>query len=138
MHRFIVGAVGLIDHEDGNGLNNQRSNLRIATKAQNTANSDVSDRSESGVKNVRWNKANRKWIAYAKVDQRCIHLGSFVDLKEAAYAAHVASVLLFGEFANCNRDSSTGLDVVQRRAIDEQIAKRIRVRFPQRDVSGCM
>lgn len=54
LHRVIMGdPEGLtVDHRDGNGLNNTRSNLRSATKAQNNRNQRVTPRNTSGVKGV--------------------------------------------------------------------------------------
>jgi hypothetical protein len=89
----------LVDHKDGNGLNNARSNLRLATNAQNTINSRRSSRNKSGYKGVSWNKENHKWYAYIKINGRNKHLGTF-DTPEDAYAVYCAAAIEHhGEFA---------------------------------------
>ena len=53
MHIAIMGASG-IDHRDGDGLNNQKSNLRRATPGQNAANKRTPSTNTSGLKGVWW------------------------------------------------------------------------------------
>jgi len=65
MHRIIMermnpGFKGEIDHVDRNGLNNQYSNLRIATRSQNQANRKLNENNNSGYKGVHWNQAMNK------------------------------------------------------------------------------
>jgi hypothetical protein len=62
MHRLIMGAPDrlTVDHIDGDGLNNTRSNLRLATDSQNGGNMRVV-KSSSGFKGVSWNGTS--WVA---------------------------------------------------------------------------
>ncbi len=103
MHRFILGINDssiLIDHRDGNGLNNQKSNLRIATISQNTANRKNSKNKYLGVNkriqdgNIRWRATCKKnGIAYCK---------NFKTEEEAALAYNEMAEALHGEFAKLN------------------------------------
>jgi hypothetical protein len=98
MHRVIMGDPdGLyIDHIDCDGINNQRSNLRLATHAENLRNQRIGKNNTSGFKGV--TKARSKWRAEIKANGIRYNLGHF-DMPEAAYAAYVAaSAVLHGEF----------------------------------------
>ena len=100
LHRFILGVPdGVdVDHIDRNGLNNRRSNLRAATRAQNARNCRLCVVNSSGFKGVSWHKANKKWCANISVHGRKKYIGSFTS-KEAAYDAYcAASRDLHGEF----------------------------------------
>jgi len=89
-----------VDHKDGNGLNNTRGNLRLATREQNMANRRKHSNNTSGFKGVCWHKHKGKWQAQISVSGTIIHLGRFTS-KEAAYAAYCdAAEKYHGEFAN--------------------------------------
>lgn len=106
MHRLILGITDpkiQVDHKDGNGLNNQRSNLRIATHAENMFNRSSSKNSTSSYLGVSWNTANRRWLAAIKRNGITTHLGSFKDEKLAALAYNKASLEMTGEFARLNK-----------------------------------
>ena len=108
LHRVILArmldrdlmAGEQVDHIDGNGLNNTRPNLRLATNAQNGANRRKSSNNTSGLKGVHWNKYAGKWRARIKVGGTIIHLGYFTDKDEAHAAYNAAAKKHFGEFAN--------------------------------------
>lgn len=106
MHRVILGLgygdPQLTDHVDGNGLNNTRANLRIATHAENSHNYKRPRTNRSGFKGVSWSKAHRKWRAQIKVNGKDIHLGYFRSPVEAARAYDVAALKYHGEFARTN------------------------------------
>ena len=104
MHRLIMNAPPgtVVDHIDGNGLNNRRCNLRICTQKQNSRNSAPSRHSSSRFKGVYYCKRTRKWIATIGYNGRTIHLGSFDDEIEAARAYDRKARELFGEFAYLN------------------------------------
>jgi hypothetical protein len=98
MHRVIMGDPdGLyIDHIDGNGINNQRLNLRLATHAENLRNQRIGKNNTSGFKGV--TKSRSKWRAGIRANYIKYNLGCF-DTPEAAHAAYVAaSAVLHGEF----------------------------------------
>lgn len=102
LHRDVLGAtpVQRVDHRDGNGLNCRRSNLRIATVAQNGMNMRLPKHNTSGYKGVR--KRGIRWQAYIKLDQRQLCLGRFDSAVEAAIAYNIRASELFGEFALLN------------------------------------
>lgn len=90
----------LVDHIDGNGLNNTRDNLRLATNSQNLFNRGKSVNNKSGYKGVSKIKNREKWIAQIAINGRNMNLGSF-DTPELAYAAYCEKAKeLYGEFAN--------------------------------------
>lgn len=88
-----------VDHEDGNGLNCVRSNLRLATTAQNNRNQRRRSDSKSGFKGVFWQADKRKWRARICVNGKNRSLGYFATPEEAHEAYCKAAKELFGEFA---------------------------------------
>jgi hypothetical protein len=89
-----------VDHIDGDGLNNRRNNLRVATSAQNGRNRGAQRNNTSGYKGVGWDKSRQKWTAQIKVNGKQKHLGRF-DTPEAAHKAYCeAADRLHGKFAN--------------------------------------
>jgi hypothetical protein len=107
MHRLIIGAGtrDLVDHRNGDGLDNRRINLRLATPKQNSANR-VADRRRRGTtshyKGVSWKTARSKWVAHIHVDGRTRYLGQFDDERAAAAAYDDAATQAWGDFARLN------------------------------------
>lgn len=91
MHHFIYGEKILLDHIDGNGLNNCKSNLRPATKSQNGAN-----RSAVG---VFYNKLNKNWRSRIMCNGKTYEVGSFSSKEEAIVKYLEKKKELFGEFS---------------------------------------
>jgi hypothetical protein len=105
MHKVIMNTPNdlLTDHINGHKLNNQRSNLRICSKAQNRWNSKRSINAKNQYRGVsRLVQHKNKWQARLKVNGRAIYLGCFSDQKDAAIAYNAAAKLHFGEFAKLN------------------------------------
>ena len=103
MHRHIMNVQQSeqVDHKDHDGLNNQKSNLRICTSTQNHANM----RKHKGVskfKGVTWDRQRRKWRAAIKLNLKSIHLGAFNNETEAAKAYDKKAFELHGEYALTN------------------------------------
>src|SRR4029453_12360785 len=98
MNSEIMSSLG-VDHINGDGLDNRRSNLRLATTPQSGANRKLSANNTSGVTGVYWHRAQNKWGAQIKVDRRMIHLGRFIEKQDAISARQKAAKIHFGEFA---------------------------------------
>jgi hypothetical protein len=100
MHNLIMGTLG-VDHRNGDGLDNQKSNLREADQALNTQNRRPNLPGASAFKGVQWEKREGYWIA--KISDRGLgqsrYIGSFANELEAAYAYDAAARNAFGEFA---------------------------------------
>ena len=100
MHRLILGLTDSkiqADHQDHNGLDNRRENLRLATFNQNRQNSRAQVNNTSGFKGVV--RSRKKWVARIRIDGRERYLGCFAKREEAAEAYKIAAKELFGEFA---------------------------------------
>lgn len=102
MHRVIAQTEqGFVtDHIDGNGLNNRRSNLRPATRSQNSHNQKRNVRNTSGEKGVSLCKRTSRWKARLKLHGRNHCLGYYHSLEEAANAVRAARIKMHGNFAN--------------------------------------
>ena len=97
---FAYGEVpNIIDHKNGDKLNNAISNLRLATPSQNQANTNKQNNNTSGHKGVHWNKRNKKWVAKIGINGKGIYLGCFTNIDDAASAYDNAAQNYFGEFA---------------------------------------
>lgn len=90
-----------VDHKDGNGLDNQKSNLRLCTHKQNTRNS-ISIKGTSIYKGVFWCKDRLKWRAGIKNNYKTINLGYYESEVNAAFAYDKAAIKYFGEYARLN------------------------------------
>lgn len=104
MHRLIMSAPkGMqVDHINGNGLDNRKSNLRICTQSENNKNMFLSSKNKSGYKGVSWHKYANKWRATAKDKYKQVHLGLFENKIDAARAYDDYVVKNYGEFARTN------------------------------------
>ena len=89
----------LVDHIDGNRLNNHIENLRLATNSQNLRNSKISSINTSGIKGVSWSKQMNKWTARIRVDGKRKFIGLFHTIEEAEAAIVAARNNLHGDFA---------------------------------------
>jgi hypothetical protein len=94
-----------VDHVDRNPLNNQRDNLRYATRAENCANRTMK-LGESGYKGVSLYKPNGLWVAHCGHD----HVGYFSSPTSAALAYNAAAWVKYGEFAELNDIPGYGKD----------------------------
>lgn len=92
-----------VDHEDNNGLNNQKCNLREATASENSCHRGLRSDNTSGFKGVSWINREQKWYAQISIKGKYYSLGYFDDPREAARAYDRAAVDLHGEFAKTNK-----------------------------------
>lgn len=107
MHRLILGlkkgTKTIADHKDGNGLNNQRSNLRKCTRSQNAMNSRMCENNKTGYKGVfvvsNPTLKTPKWQAQIKIKNKKMHLGVFNSPQEASLAYKKAALKFHGKFS---------------------------------------
>jgi len=102
LHRLILNPPeGFVsDHISGDGLDNRRCNLRLATQRQNTQNRRVGKNSPHGVKGV---KSHRDGFeAVITVNKKVLRLGVYPTVVEAAAVYDKAAKMLHGEFARPN------------------------------------
>lgn len=107
LHRFLLRAPKgrPVDHEDGDGLNCRRYNLRVATPKENQGNKRMCKHNTSGFKGVRlaaWARGKNKYRANIVVSHKTTHLGYFATPQSAAKAYDAAAIEYFGEFAKTN------------------------------------
>lgn len=106
MHRSIMGLTSTAqhcDHADGDGLNNQKSNLRKCTNQQNRFNMRHRDGGTSKFRGVDFSKRVKRWRARVNKDKVVYDLGHYPSEAAAAFAYNVKAKELFGEFANLNQ-----------------------------------
>lgn len=125
MHRLVLQPVDgeLVDHINGDTLDNRRANLRTATPGQNMQSKRPSSLSQTGLKGVGWHKARGKFHARIQLQGMRYHLGYFASAEQAALAYDAAARLLFGEFARCNYPDRKTLQ-----AIATAVIRRLRKR----------
>jgi hypothetical protein len=104
LHRFILNAPpGLVvDHINGNGLDNRRCNLRLATHSQNHANVGLIANNKTGYKGVSVCSKTGKYRVRVHLQGRQLWGGYFTDLIEAARAHDAKAKEVFGGFARLN------------------------------------
>jgi hypothetical protein len=100
LHQHLLGHRQQVDHADGDGLNNRRSNLRVVTDVQNRMNSRTYKNNKSGFKGVHLHVG--RWVATIKVNNKSTHLGRFDTAEEAARAYDQAALEHFGSYARIN------------------------------------
>ena len=104
MHHFLVDVPeGFeVDHIDRNGLNNQKSNLRVVTHSQNMMNRNSCKGSSSKYKGVTWDKKDKKWRAQIVLNKKHYYLGLYRNEIDAAKIYNERAKELHGEYANLN------------------------------------
>jgi hypothetical protein len=108
MHRAILEhhgydlTSGEVDHINGDGLDNRKSNLQIVSHAENIRKSRVQKNNKSVFRGVSWHKGDRRWRAFVEVDNVRKYLGSFKNKIDAALAYDQAAKKYFGRFATLN------------------------------------
>lgn len=103
MHRFILNhAYKIIDHRDQCGLNNQKSNLRGCSHAENIRNSKRHKDSNSAYKGVEFDKRKNRWRAQLFCDGKRYRGKRFHTQKEAAADYNRLALIHHGEFASLN------------------------------------
>lgn len=101
LHRYLLDVTDknvIVDHIDGNPLNNKRNNLRIGTQELNARNHGICSTNTSGVTGVTWDKQRSKWAAQIVYKNKNHHLGRFNDFDDAVKARKDAEIKFYGDW----------------------------------------
>lgn len=109
MHRIIMKLTdknSSVDHIDGDGLNNRKSNLRICSRKENSKNQRHSRSGKwKGVSLTR----NNRWAAYATdKDSNLVNLGNHLTAEKAAMAYNLYVIEHYGKFCSINMTAQYG------------------------------
>lgn len=112
LHRHILGVIDgidltgkVIDHINGDPLDNRRENLRVCVDRQNLRNQSMRRvQKTSAYKGVSQSKNHRRWRASIFVDYKRVHIGYFDTPEQAAEAYDNAARSMHGEYARTNRE----------------------------------
>ena len=101
MHRILLNPPDgrEVDHCSTNKIDNRRCNLRVATRAQNSANKGLTKSNTSGRKGVWWDSLLKKWRAAIYTNGRRVYLGCFLKLEDAGTAYEGAAIHYHRNFA---------------------------------------
>lgn len=94
----------VVDHIDGNTLNNKKSNLRVCTQGENLCNKHFMSNNKSGWQGVVWDKARRRWAPEIQYESKKCHLGRYSLKEEAIFVRDVAEKICFKEFQNQSKN----------------------------------
>lgn len=100
LHKYILDTASMVDHINGNRLDNRRKNLRLATAAENAWNQKMKKTNTTGYKGVVFSKG--RYVAKIRFKSKQIHLGCYSNPKDAANAYDNAAIVFHKEFALTN------------------------------------
>jgi hypothetical protein len=104
VHRIVWVMHGnepapVIDHINGNTLDNRIENLRSCTHQENMRNSKRSRLNTSGIKGVSWSERDKKWVGYVQHQKKLHRVGAFASKTKCAAAVSELREKLHGAFA---------------------------------------
>lgn len=105
LHRFLMNCPKgkVVDHINGNGLDNRKENLRICTHRENLYNHKPHKNSKNLHKGVVFYKNKRKpYYSFIHVNGKTRYLGCYINAEEAALAYNQAAIKYFGNYAKLN------------------------------------
>lgn len=102
----------VVDHINGNSLDNRKSNLRICTQSENVKNQRLNKYNTSEFAGVSYDKARLRWTAEIRNNNKRTHLKRWKRKSEAVYARYVAEQILFKEFRNTENDNKI-LEIIE-------------------------
>lgn len=105
LHHIIIGRPGIgfhTNHENGDGLDNRKVNLRHITHAKNLKNSKMNSRNSSGFRGVSFDRSRKKWIVVTSLRGKIRTIGRFNSKHAAALAFDKFTAQNFGTQISLN------------------------------------
>ena len=94
----------VVDHINGNPLDNRKSNLRVVTQRENALNKGMMSNNKSGYLGVWFDAERNRWASEIKIDDKKCYLGRYKFIQDAVYARYLAETLLFKEYRSDRND----------------------------------
>ena len=94
MHKGSIPAGLIVDHIDGNGLNNRIENLRLVNASDSARNCPLPKHSSTGVIGVGWHSAAKRWQARIYDQGKRIDLGRYEKIEDAIRVRKMAEIEL--------------------------------------------
>lgn len=94
----------IVDHRNGDALDNRRENLRVGTQSENNMNKKIQSNNTSGIAGVSWHKKQRMWNVKIGYKGKEINLGSYYYMRNAVRARVKGEDEYFGEHSFKQRD----------------------------------
>lgn len=125
MHRWIMKCPdGMqVDHIDGDGLNNRKDNLRLATQSQNGKNKRVKKSNSTGFKGVGYNEKKDLYVTRIGVNGTLVYGGRTKNKYAAAVKYNELALQFFGEFACLNELTEEELIMAKESIPSKRITK---------------
>jgi hypothetical protein len=108
IQRLIMGCPKgmVVDHIDGNTMNNCKNNLRVCTRDQNNINKKMFKNNKTGHTGVHYvtENYNNRWLANIRLNNKLICLGYYSTYEEAVKVREEAEKKYHGEFSRVEKD----------------------------------
>lgn len=121
MHRFIIDCPKgmVVDHINGNTLDNRKCNLRICTIAENSRNRNKYKKNASSIyKGVSYDKKKGKWRAIIQINKKSKHIGYYDSELEASIQYDKKAILYHGVYAKTNHSIENYYDYIMELGLD--------------------
>lgn len=104
LHRLLMNIpIGVVDHINGNKLDNRRCNLRVCTTADNVHNRTDKATTRSGIHGISWVERISKWHVRICINYKQKHIGYYANIEDAIEARKRAEKEYFGKYSHLNR-----------------------------------
>lgn len=120
LHRLLMNCPDdkVVDHINGNPLDNRKSNLRVVTQQQNMMNQKQRSNNNSGITGVSYCKRLNNWRSEICVNGKSIVLGYFDNFDDAVAARKSAEEKYFGEYSYDNSRNKTTTEINSDRVVE--------------------
>ena len=133
VHRLVAEAFipnpndkPCVDHIDGNRTNNNTSNLRWATRSENSMNRGLCSNNISGKSGVSYHKTKNRWEVKINVNKKKTHIGYYKTFDEAKFERNRQEIIHYGEFRRLQQE------------IDEKEFERLELELLDKDLTELM
>ena len=104
LHRFLMNPKDneIVDHINGNPLDNRKCNLRVCSQNQNMMNQQKRKNTSSKFKGCSWAKNKSKWCVHIQINKKIKHIGYYNSEEEGAISYDKAAIKYYGIYAKTN------------------------------------